>query len=305
MMVNRINVVTKLSDDAICTMEKIKVNRDSSQKSWKQQDHIWIGRVRNRNGDTPPTLPTEDRKATRNYRRRQKSSKRQLYYSDYQKPVPLHREALVRNWRCKEAAERQKETSETEMSIRDQAITPEDTEERKQSSEERKIAKRTQGKSLLGNRNTSPWMALSFAVLVIVSLIKKCNAYPTQPMLCNTAFNDQSRPHLLLNLPDQITCAKEQDHTQDVTNLDLQLYKTSSIILQNRAHLCTKRTSHIKTMLFFFSEERIHRQKTTYEPVMPEECDEMIKKRTIGNKKLKEVNGIISTHNPTNPVYKW
>jgi hypothetical protein len=57
------------------------------------------------------------------------------------------------------------------------------------------------------------------------------------------------------------------------------------------------------TFLYFFTEERLHNQQTDYHPVTWNECMEMINHNRIGNHKLIDKGGIISTHYSTEPVY--
>jgi hypothetical protein len=124
-------------------------------------------------------------------------------------------------------------------------------------------------------------------------------------MLCDVSSHERSQPHLLLRLPDPITCSRPKDTNQDITPLSLQLYKTSTLLLQENAYLCTKKITVISTFLYFFTEERLHKQQTTYEPVSEEECRQMKNSREIKGQTLTDSDGLITTANSEAPVYVY
>ena len=129
-------------------------------------------------------------------------------------------------------------------------------------------------------QTASTMLIIAVGLTIFCSCIKIAQAHPTHPMICNTGSNSRSKPHLVLNLPQQIKCDVQEETTQEITPLTIQLYKTTSLILRDEAFLCSKRITTTRTLLYFFKDERLHKQEVRYEPVSEDECWNMVKHRT-------------------------
>ena len=145
-------------------------------------------------------------------------------------------------------------------------------------------------------------------IFMMMALFNRADAsgysLSSQPMLCNHKLGHDSRS-LMMKLEQPKKCPEYQESNSAIQNINMTFYQQRPLLEQEIGYLCYHKTTVTASFLYFFADERIYHQTETFKPVSPEICRQMIHRDGNIGSKLKDKNGIISTHNSIEPKYHW